>query len=104
MPDYFYVYPAYLEEGVPRRGGRRIPAPASLRDVTAAEIVAVARSMGYAAEEEPAKHYPRQAHAYAGRVKIPKHGSLSKAAFLRSLAAEIRRRRPAGSVSAGGKR
>jgi len=95
MPDHFYVYPAYLEK-VPRSGGRRVPAADGLGDVSAEEIVEAARRLGVKAELESAKHYPRRFFTYAGRVKVTKQPGTSKAAFLRALAGELRRRRAQG--------
>ena len=102
MPDYFYVYPAYLAEGTSRRGGRRIPAPSALKEVSAEEIVQAAKRLGLSAVAEPAKQYPRQVSAYAGRVKITKKGSTAKAELLRRLAVEIRKLRPRGGAAGSG--
>lgn len=91
MPDHFYVYPAYLARGTSRALGRRVPAAAALPDLTVEAIVAAAKSLGYAAEAEAGKHYPRQFYAYAGRAKVVKKPGVPKARFLRELAAELRR-------------
>jgi signal recognition particle subunit SRP19 len=96
MPDHFYVYPAYLGKGGSRSGGRRVPAPLAVADLTGEEIVEAARTLGYKAEVEADKQYPRTAYQYGGRVKVTKRGQLTKAAFLRSLATELQRRRGAG--------
>ena len=92
MPDHFYVYPAYLEK-VPRSGGRRVPAAEALVDVKVEEIVEAAKRLGLKAEAEPEKDYPRRFFTYAGRVKVTKKAGTSKAAFLRALVGELRRRR-----------
>jgi signal recognition particle subunit SRP19 len=96
MPDHFYVYPAYLGKGGSRSDGRRVPAALALPELTGEEIVAAARELGYTAEVEAEKHYPRAAAQYAGRVKVTKGGAQTKAAFLRALATEIQRRRGGG--------
>ncbi len=95
MPEHFYVYPAYLEK-VPRSSGRRVPASAGLADVTAEEIVEAAKRLGFAAELEAGKDYPRRSFTYAGRVKVPKKAGTSKTAFLRAVATELHRRRGSG--------
>jgi signal recognition particle subunit SEC65 len=95
MPEHFYVYPAYLEK-LSRAGGRRVPAADGLVDVTAEEIAEAARRLGAKVEIEAAKHYPRRFFTYAGRVKVGKRAGTSKAAFLRALAAELKRRRAQG--------
>ena len=96
MPEHFYVYPAYLEK-LPRAGGRRVPAADALSDVSSEEIVEAARRLGAKAEAETSKQYPRRFFTYAGRVKITKKAGTPKSAFLRALAAEVRRRRAAGA-------
>ena len=95
MPEHFYVYPAYLEGGT-RAGGRRIPGAEGLKDVTAQEIAEAAKRLGAKAELEADKHYPRQCHTYAGRVKVTKKAGTTKVAFLRELARELKRRRAQG--------
>lgn len=99
MPDHFYVYPTYLGKGGSRSDGRRVPASLALPDLTGEEIVAAAKELGYKAEVEAEKQYPRAAAHYGGRVKVTKRGKQTKAAFLRALATELQRRR-----SVGGKR
>jgi signal recognition particle subunit SEC65 len=95
MPDYFYVYPAYLAKGLSRADGRRLPADRALVDVTADEIALAAKKLGYKAEAEPAKHYPRQFFTYAGRVKVTKRAGATKTAFLTAVAVELARARTA---------
>jgi signal recognition particle subunit SRP19 len=96
MPDHFYVYPTYLGRERSRKDGRRVPANLALPDLTGEEIAAAAQHLGYRAEFEAAKQYPRTASAFEGRVKVVKKGTTTKAAFLRTLVAELARRRAAG--------
>jgi len=93
MPDHFYVYPAYLGRGLSRMRGRRVPEPESLPDLTAEEILSAAKRLGFRAELEADKQYPRRYFDYAGRVKVTKKGATTKAHFLRQLAAELRKQR-----------
>jgi signal recognition particle subunit SRP19 len=95
MPDHFYVYPAYLGRGLSRAGGRRVPESDSLADLTAEEIVEAAKRLGFRAELEGGKQYPRRFFDYSGRVKVVKKAPTTKARFLRQLAAELRRQRAA---------
>jgi len=95
MPDHFYVYPAYLGHGVSRKGGRRVPVAAGLPDLTAEEIVAAAKRLGFRAEAETEKQYPRRFYDYTGRVKVTKKGGTTKARFLHALAEEIAKQRAA---------
>jgi signal recognition particle subunit SEC65 len=95
MPDHFYVYPAYLGRGLSRKGGRRVPEGASLPELTAEELVAAAKRLGFRAEVEAEKQYPRRFFDYAGRVKVTKKGSTSKARFLKALAEELQKHRAA---------
>jgi signal recognition particle subunit SRP19 len=96
MPDHFYVYPAYLSRGLARRDGRRIPDGEAVPDVTTEEILASARRLGFHAEVESDKQYPRRFFTYSGRVKVTKHGDTTKGSFLRALASDLRKHRPAG--------
>jgi signal recognition particle subunit SRP19 len=95
MPDHFYVYPTYLGRERSRRDGRRVPAGLAIADLTGEEIAAAAQHLGFRAEVESGKQYPRSASAFEGRVKVAKKGNTTKAAFLRTLAAELARRRGA---------
>jgi len=95
MPDHFYVYPAYLGRGLSRASGRRVPDAASLLDLTSEEIVAAAKRLGFKAELESEKQYPRRFFEYAGRVKVTKKGTTTKARFLKELAAELQKQRAA---------
>jgi len=95
MPDHFYVYPAYLGRGLSRSDGRRLPESEAVADATAEEIVAAAKRLGFKAEVEAGKQYPRRFYANEGRVKVTKKGGTTKAAFLRAVAAEVRKQRPA---------
>jgi signal recognition particle subunit SEC65 len=97
MPDHFYVYPAYLGRGLSRRDGRRLPEADALTDVTTEEILESAKRLGYRAEVESDKQYPRRFFTYAGRVKVSKRSGTTKASFLRALAADVRQHRPAGA-------
>ena len=98
MPDHFYVYPAYLGRGRSRAAGRRVGAEESVADLTAEEIVQAARRLGYTAVVETDKNYPRDAGAYAGRVKVTKRVGTTKARFLHLLSAELHARRPAAGA------
>jgi len=97
MPDHFYVYPAYLDRGLSRSDGRRVPEAESLPDVTTEEIVESARRLGYKVEVESGKQYPRRFFTYSGRVKVAKRSGTTKAAFLRALVQDLKRHRPAGA-------
>lgn len=98
MPDHFYVYPAYLARGRSRSEGRRLPEEASLKDITVEEIVQAAKRLGYRADAEGDKQYPRDVPSYVGRVKVAKHAGVSKAKFLRLVAAELARVRAGGGA------
>jgi signal recognition particle subunit SRP19 len=93
MPDHFYVYPAYLQKGLSRAQGRRVPAEEALTDLSAEELVEASKKLGAKAVVEGDRHYPRRFFDYAGRVKVTKASGKSKATFLRALAAEVRRAR-----------
>lgn len=94
MPDHIFVYPAYLDRAGPRRLGRRVPATGAVEAVTSDRILAAARSLGYTAELEDQKQYPRQVPAYAGRVKVTKKAGTTKSALLREIAGALARAPP----------
>jgi signal recognition particle subunit SRP19 len=96
MPDHFYVYPAYLKRGGSRSVGRRVPAKIAVADAPIEEIVRAAEALGFRAEAQPDKQYPRAFFAYQGRVKVTKRAGVAKTAFLKQLAAELQRRAAAG--------
>jgi len=98
MPDHFYVYPAYVEK-VSRAAGRRVPSAEGVADVSAQEIMDAVKRLGFAAELEADKHYPRRFFTYGGRVKVTKKAGMTKAALLRALATELHRRRAQGGRS-----
>ncbi len=98
MPEHFYVYPAYLLRGRSRAAGRRLKAEEALNELTADEIVQAARRLGYTAVAEADKDYPRDAGAYAGRVKVTKRSGTTKARFLKLLSADLRAHRPAAGA------
>ncbi len=91
MPDHFYVYPAYLQKGLSRASGRRVPAEQALGELTPEEIVEASKRLGAKAVVEADKQYPRRFFEYAGRVRVTKASGMTKAAFLRSMVEEIRR-------------
>lgn len=93
MPDHFYLYPAYLQKGLSRADGRRVPADQALGELTAEEIVEASKRLGTKAVIEADKQYPRRFFEYAGRIRVSKASGMTKAKFLRSLVAEIRRHR-----------
>jgi signal recognition particle subunit SEC65 len=97
MPDHFYVYPAYLGRGLSRKDGRRLPDAESVPDVTTEEILQAAKRLGFKVEVEAEKQYPRRFFAYEGRVKVAKKSGTSKIAFLRAVAADVKKHRPAGA-------
>jgi signal recognition particle subunit SRP19 len=96
MPDHFYVYPAYLDRALSRSEGRRVPQSDGVPDVTAEEIVQAAKHLGFRADLENEKQYPRREFTFAGRVKVQKRSGTPKERFLRQLVAEIRRARGPG--------
>jgi signal recognition particle subunit SRP19 len=96
MPDHFYVYPAYVDRGLSRTEGRRVPAPQAVSDVTAEELLQAAKRLGWRASVEPEKQYSRRFFSYAGRVKVEKKAGTTKERFLRLVAEEIRRARGPG--------
>jgi signal recognition particle subunit SEC65 len=94
VPDHYYVYPSYLRKKSPRALGRRVSLDVAVAEVTAEEIVATARSLGYQAEAEPTKQFPREPHRMDGRVKVAKKKGTTKTKLLRELARTLQSRAP----------
>jgi signal recognition particle subunit SEC65 len=94
MPDHVYVYPAYLTKDGSRADGRRVPAAHAPASATLEQILAAAKSLGFKAQAEPERGYPRQGLGETGRVKVVKRSGVSKAKLLRLLADEIRKAGP----------
>ena len=94
MPDHFYVYPAYLRRGLPRSMGRRVPSAQGIPDVTVEAIAAAAKALGFHAETEAEKRYPRDSLEGGGRVKVRKKAGVTKASFLKRLSDELQRQPP----------
>jgi signal recognition particle subunit SRP19 len=99
MPDHFYVYPAYLDKTGSRTDGRRVGAPLAVAEVTVEMIVEAARRLGFTAQAEPDKHYPRQVHRYGGRVKIAKQSGVTKVEAIRRIAKAVKDAAPAAKGS-----
>jgi signal recognition particle subunit SEC65 len=95
MPDHIYVYPAYLTKEGSRADGRRVPAAHAPATATIEQILAAAKALGFRAEPEPERGYPRQGPGDAGRVKVTKRPGVTKTQLLRLLADEIRKAGPA---------
>ena len=102
MPDHFYVYPSYLRKRTARALGRRVPQELALTEVTVEQIVGAAVQLGYRAEAETAKSYPREAHLGEGRVRISKRAGSSKQATLRAIAERLRSTATPPSGRSGG--
>lgn len=90
MPDHFFVYPAYLDKTGSRADGRRVDAALAVADVTVEMIVEAARRLGFTAQAEPDKHYPRQVHRFGGRVKITKKAGVTKVEAIRRIAKAVK--------------
>lgn len=94
MPDHIYVYPAYLRKDVSRAEGRRVPSAHAPVSATVEQILAAATTLGFQAEAEPERGYPRQGPGESGRVKVTKRSGVSKTRLLRMLADQIRKTGP----------
>ncbi|MCI4334305.1 MAG: signal recognition particle subunit SRP19/SEC65 family protein [Thermoplasmata archaeon] len=89
MPDHFFVYPAYLGRHGTRAHGRRVPQLLAANEVTLEQLLESTRRLGFQAEAEPEKAYPRDPLS-AGRLRVQKKPGTTKAAFLRQLATALR--------------
>jgi signal recognition particle subunit SEC65 len=94
MPDHIYVYPVYLAKDGSRADGRRVPSARAPPSASVEQILAAAKSLGFVAQAEPERGYPRQGPGDAGRVKVTKKSGVTKTKLLRLLADEIRKAGP----------
>jgi signal recognition particle subunit SEC65 len=94
MPDHIYVYPAYLSKDGSRADGRRVPSSHAPPTATVEQILAAAKSLGFQAQPEPERGYPRLGSTEPGRVKVTKRAGVTKTKLLRLLADEIRKAGP----------
>ena len=98
MPDHVYLYPEYFRKGDSRADGRRVPSDLAQAEVTTDTLLAAAKALGFTAEAEPSKHYPRQFYRYGGRVKIAKRAGVTKTKLLRLVAEELQKHPAPGAV------
>ena len=70
-----------------------MPAAVTVTDLTVEDIAQAAKRLGYHVEIEADKQYPRTVPSFPGRVKVSKKAGVTKAAFLRLVAAEVEKLR-----------
>lgn len=85
------IWPAYIDAERSRGQGRAVSRRDAVEKPTVDEILVAALEMGFQAEAERDKHYPKEWWEKPGRVRIQKKGP--KAALVREIAIRVRRRR-----------
>ena len=90
------VWPANLDSSKSRKAGRKLPKAFAVQAPRLEEISDAAERLSLEAEVVPAKSRPSSWWEKGGYAIIPKKGP--KAAFLRSLASEIKKTRTAKTV------
>jgi signal recognition particle subunit SRP19 len=82
------IWPAYLDAGLSRSEGRRVPQTVAVPEPTVDEIARAAGQVGYDAAIEREKTYPRE-YAPRGRVLIQDADDDGKSDLLQAIAAYV---------------
>jgi signal recognition particle subunit SRP19 len=82
------IWPAYLDAGLSRSDGRRVPADLAVEEPTVDEIARAVQQVGYDAVIEREKRYPRE-YETRGRVLVRNADDAGKADLLGAVAAYV---------------
>jgi signal recognition particle subunit SRP19 len=82
------IWPAYLDAGLSRSEGRRVPRSVAVPEPTVDEIARAAGQVGYDAAIEREKTYPRE-YEPRGRVLIMDADDDGKSDLLQAIAAYV---------------
>lgn len=85
------IWPAYIDKGNSRNGGRIISRKLSVTSPELREIEAAAKELGINPIVEPDKAYPKSWWEVSGRVLVDKKGTKSE--IVRQIARKIRQKR-----------
>jgi signal recognition particle subunit SRP19 len=85
--DKYVIWPAYIDKGNSRRGGRIIPRKISVTSPELNEIVKAAKELGLNPKVERDKAYPKSWWKVSGRVLVDKKGI--KSGIVREIARKI---------------
>ena len=85
--DKYVIWPAYIDKGNSRSGGRIIPRKISVTSPELKEIVQAARELGLNPMVEKDKAYPKSWWEVSGRVLVDKKGV--KSGIAREIAKRI---------------
>jgi len=83
------IWPAYLDAGLTRREGRRVPRDAAVAEPTVDEIADAARQVGYDAVIERDLAYSRQPWRRTGRVRVKDADDAAKNDLVQAVAAYV---------------
>lgn len=82
------IWPAYLDAGLSRSAGRRVPGDLAVTEPTVEEIAAAAQQVGYDAVIERDRTYPRE-YEPRGRVLVKDADDASKNDLVQAIAAYV---------------
>lgn len=85
--DKYVIWPAYIDKGNSRSGGRIIPRKISVTSPELNEIVKAAKELGLNPKVERDKAYPKSWWKVSGRVLVDKKGI--KSGIVREIARKI---------------
>ena len=83
------IWPAYLDAGRSRGGGRRVPVDAAVEAPTLDEIAEAVRQVGYDAVVERDVAYPREPWRDCGRVRVQDADDSTKNDLVQAVAAYV---------------
>jgi signal recognition particle subunit SRP19 len=82
------IWPAYLDAGLSRSEGRRVPRSVAVEEPTVDEIARAAGQVGYDVVVEREKTYPRE-YTSRGRVLVQDADDAGKSDLLQAIAAYV---------------
>jgi signal recognition particle subunit SRP19 len=82
------IWPAYLDAGLSRSEGRRVPRSVAVEEPTVDEIARAAGQVGYDVVVEREKTYPRE-YTPRGRVLVQDADDAGKSDLLQAIAAYV---------------
>jgi signal recognition particle subunit SRP19 len=82
------IWPAYLDAGLSRSEGRRVPRSVAVEEPTVDEIARAAGQVGYDVVVEREKTYPRE-YTPRGRVLVQDTDDAGKSDLLQAIAAYV---------------
>ncbi len=84
------VWPQYLDSGLPRRLGRKLPKNHSVAKPTLDELINACKELKLECVADKEAKYPRTWYLGSGRVLVHVAGDVSKLALLKTLSSKVK--------------